>query len=143
MSAPVPAPGHQPEPALPQPGQKAPGPVLATAILLYVGGALTLVYSLAGASTGGLLGALLPSWALALYGLLYLGLGWGVQHGRRWARRAVLVLCAVGVAFATLRLVVGGVPQALGELLWPVVYAVLLNTETARVWFRRPPQPAA
>ncbi|MFC8618792.1 hypothetical protein ACFT9M_20590 [Micromonospora purpureochromogenes] len=117
--------------------------MLATAILLYVGGALTLVYGLSGASTGGVLSALLPSWALALFGLLYFGLGWGVQHGRRWARRTLLVLCAVGVAFATLRLVAGGVPQALGDLLWPVVYAVLLNTEAARAWFRRPSQPAA
>lgn len=143
MSAPVPAPDDRPEPPVPQPGRKAPGPVLATAILLYVGGALTLLYGLTGANTGGALSALLPSWALALYGLLYFWLGWGIQHGRRWARRAVLVLCAVGVALATLRLVAGGVPQALGDLLWPVVYAVLLNTETARAWFRPTPQPAA
>lgn len=141
MSAPTPD-DHQPEPAVGL-GGKAPGPVLATAILLYVGGALTLLYGLVGAHTGGILSALLPSWALALYGLLYFGLGWGVQHGRRWARRTVLVLCAVGVAIATLRLVAGGVTQALGDLLWPVVYAVLLSTEAARAWFRRPQDSAA
>lgn len=50
------------------------------------------------------------------------------------ARRAVLVLC--GVALAVIRLFGSGVSSAVGTLAWPVVYAILLNTDTARSWFR-------
>jgi hypothetical protein len=71
-----------------------------------------------------------------LLGLLYLGLARAVQRGRRWARRAVLVLCGLGVALAAIRLFGSGLSSAVGALAWPVVYAILLNTDTARSWFR-------
>ena len=131
----VSSPDHESEPP-DQPSQAnaprhppAPGIVQATAILLYVGGALT---GLGSATLGGLL----RSGAYMLIGLLYIGLARGVQRGRQWARRAVLVLCGIGVAVAGFRLFGSGVSSAAGALAWPVVYAILLNTATARSWFR-------
>jgi len=113
----------------------APGAVRAAAILLYVGGALTVLFALTGL-TSGTLGSLLRSGAYVMLGLLYLGLARAVERGRRWARRAVFVLCGVGVALAGIRLFGSGVSSAIGTLAWPVVYAILLNTDTARSWFR-------
>ncbi|MFI7546300.1 hypothetical protein [Actinoplanes sp. NPDC049599] len=114
----------------------APGSVQAAAILLYVGGALSVLFALTGlmsASAGGL--------RLAVYGLLgllYLGLARAVQMGRRWARRLLLVLCAIGIAAAGLSLAWSSPSAAVGALAWPVVYATLLNTGPARAWFHRP-----
>ncbi|SCG66997.1 hypothetical protein [Micromonospora inositola] len=139
MSVPTPDHDHQPEPGGRPPAGKAPGPVLAAAILLYVGGGLTLLYGLVGNRVSGGFSGLLPPWALVLYGLLYVGLGWGVQHGRRWARRTVLVLCGVGVALAAVKLAAGGKASAVVDLLWPLVYVALLCTEAARDWFGRTP----
>jgi hypothetical protein len=116
----------------------APGAVQAAAILLCVGGGLTVVFALAGLGSG----ALLRSAAYALYGLLWLGLGYAVHGGRRWARRAVLVLCTVGAALAGIRLVVSGVSEGISALAWPLVYAILLSTTPARAWFHRD-RPAA
>ena len=113
----------------------APGPVQAAAILLYVGGALTVLSALTGLLSG-TSGALLRSGAYLLLGLLYLGLARSVQRGRRWARRAVLVLCALGAALAGVRLFGSGLSSAVGALAWPVVYAILLSTDSARSWFR-------
>src|SRR5689334_882551 len=90
-------PDGQPPPAGASPRAPAPGTVLAAAILLYVGGALTVLSSLTGL-TSGTSGGLLRSGMYMLLGLLYLGLARAVQRGRRWARRAVLVLCVIGVA---------------------------------------------
>jgi hypothetical protein len=123
----------------PPAGATVPATVLAASILLYVGGALTFVYALAGVRTGGLVRGLLPSSAYAAYGLLYVGLGWAVGRRRRWARRTVLVLCGIGVALALVRLVAGGFAAAVPGLAWPVVYAVLLSTDSARSWFRATP----
>jgi hypothetical protein len=140
MSA-VSSPDQEPEPE-DRPSQadvprraSAPAPVQAAAILLYVGGALTALFALTGLMSGAS-GALLRSAAYLLLGLLYLGLARAVQQGRRWARRAVLVLCGAGAALAGIRLVSSGLPSAVGAFAWPVVYAVLLNTGTARSWFR-------
>ncbi|MEU7905092.1 hypothetical protein [Actinoplanes sp. NPDC049118] len=115
-----------------EPPAGAPGTVHAAAILLYVGGALTLVFAL----TSGARGSLLRSAAYVLIGLLYLGLARAVQRGRRWARRAVLVLCGAGVALAGFRLFDSGISAAAGDLAWPMVYAILLSTDAARSWFR-------
>jgi hypothetical protein len=113
----------------------APGTVQAAAILLYVGGALTVLFALTGL-TSGTLGGLLRSGAHVLLGLLHLGLARAVQRGRRWAWRAVLVLCGIGVALAGIRLFGSGVSSAVNTLAWPMVYAILLNTDTSRSWFR-------
>jgi len=113
----------------------APGAVQAAAILLYVGGALTVLLALTGLGSGTLSG-LLRSGMYVLLGLLYLGLACAVQRGQRWARRAVLALCGVGIALAVVRLFASGVSSAVGTLAWPVVYAILLSTDTARSWFR-------
>ncbi len=109
---------------------------MAAAILLYVGGALTTLYAVAGVDTDGLLGELLPPWAYALYGLSYLVLGWAVRRGRPWARRTVLVLCGIGLALGLVRLFAVGLTAAVPDFAWPAVYAVLLNTAGARSWFR-------
>jgi TRAP-type C4-dicarboxylate transport system permease small subunit len=113
----------------------APGTVQAAAILLYVGGALTVLFALTGL-TSGTLGGLVRTGTHVLLGLLYLGLARAVQRGRRWARRAVLVLCGIGVALAGIRLFGSGVSSAVGTLAWPVVYAILLTTDSAQSWFR-------
>lgn len=113
----------------------APGTVQAAAILLYVGGVLTVLSALTGLGSDTLGGLLRPG-AYVLLGLLYLGLARAVQRGRRWARRTVLVLCGVGVALAVVRLVASGASSAVGALAWPAVYAILLSTDTARSWFR-------
>ena len=107
----------------------APGTVQAAAILLYVGGALTALVALTA------FGSPLRAGVYLLLGALYLGLARAVQLGRRWARRAVLALCLVGVALAVIRLIGSGVSSAVGTLAWPVVYAILLNTDTARSYF--------
>jgi hypothetical protein len=132
-------PGDAPAPSA---AAAVPSTVMTASILLYVGGALTFVYALAGVRTGGLLRGLLPSGAYAVYGLLYVGLGWAVSRRRRWARRTVLVLCGIGVALALLRLVGGGFAAAVASLAWPAVYAILLSTDSARAWFRAEPGPA-
>ncbi|MEV4619529.1 hypothetical protein AB0J74_12570 [Asanoa sp. NPDC049573] len=110
-----------------------PGTVLAAAILLYVGGGLTALAAVVGLARGPLLVSLIY---LPL-GALYLALGRAVQTGRPWARVAVLVLCGLGIAFALVRLVASGPAEALSGLAWPVVYAILVNTESARAWFRQ------
>jgi hypothetical protein len=122
--------------ASPSAGAAVPGTVLATAILLGIGGVLTVVYALAGVNSGGYMRRLLPSWGYALYGLLYVWLGWAVRRGRPWARRVVLVLCGIGAALALLRVFFAGPAAAVTDLAWPAVYAVLLNTESARSWFK-------
>jgi cell division protein FtsW (lipid II flippase) len=113
----------------------APGVVLAAAILLYVGGGLTVLSALTGLMSG-TVGSLLRSGVYALLGLLYVGLARAVQRGRRWARRTVLVLCVLGIALAGIRLFGSSLSSAVGALVWPAIYAILLSTETARSWFR-------
>jgi hypothetical protein len=107
---------------------RTPGTVLAATILLYAGGALTALYGLAGVRNI----VYLP------FGLLYVMLGWAVSKRKRWARYTVLVLCALGAAVGIIRLVGTGQPAAIGSLAWPVIYAVLLCTPSARAWFRQP-----
>jgi hypothetical protein len=107
-----------------------PGTVLAASILLYIGGGLTVVYALAGLGSGPLRAA-----GYTVYGLMYVGLGWAVGHRKRWARRVVLVLCGIGVLLAVLRFIGGGIGTGVSSLAWPVVYAVLLMTDSARAWF--------
>jgi hypothetical protein len=121
--------------APPQP-VSPPGIVQATAIILYVGAALVELYGLSrlGSAT---LGGHLWSGTQMLLGLLYVALARGLQRGWPWARRTVLILCAVGAALAGIKLFGSGVFVAAETLSGPVVYAILLNTETARSWFRR------
>ncbi len=114
--------------------RSAPGVVQATAILLYVGGSLTVLFALTGIRSA-TAGDLLRSGAYLFLGVSYLGLARGVQRGRRWARRTILVLCGIGVVLAGVRLA-SGMSSVAGTLAWPVVYAILLNTGAARSWFR-------
>jgi hypothetical protein len=109
----------------------APGTVQAAAILLYVGGGLTILVALTSLGS-----SLVRAGVYLLLGVFYLGLARAVQLGRRWARRAVLALCVVGVALAVVRLIGSGVSSAVGTLAWPVVYAILLSTDSARSYFR-------
>ncbi|GIF53697.1 hypothetical protein DFJ67_5979 [Asanoa ferruginea] len=114
-------------PARPSP----PGTVLAAAILLYIGGGLAILSGVIGLGRWPLLFALLN----LLLGALYVGLARAVQTGRSWARTIVLVLSGLAIAVALVRLVTGG-PGAIGALAWPIAYAVLLCTDSARAWFR-------
>ena len=102
-------------------------------ILLYVGGGLTVVITLTRLGSE----ALPRCTAHVLFGLLYVGLAYAVQRGRRWGRRAVLVLCTLGVAVAGIRLVATGVSEAISTLAWPMIYAILLSTAPARAWFHQ------
>src|SRR3954469_20760227 len=85
------------------PRPPAPGTVQAAAILLYVGGALTVLVALTGLASGTTAG-LIRAGIYLLLGVAYLSLARAVQLGRRWARRAVLILCGVGAALAVVRL---------------------------------------
>jgi dolichol kinase len=114
-------------PARPSP----PGTVLAAAILLYIGGGLAILSGVIGLGRSALLFALLN----LVLGALYVGLARAVQTGRSWARTVVLVLSGLAIAVALVRLVAGG-PGAIGALAWPIAYAVLLCTDSARAWFR-------
>lgn len=100
-------------------------------ILLYVGGALTLVSALSGLAVG----ALVRAAVYAVLGGFYLVLGRKVQQRRPWARRVVLVICAIGIALAVVHLIGSGVAAAVTALAWPVVYAILLSGRAARAWF--------
>lgn len=135
-------PSEQPEPARPAGAGQPPGPVLAAAILLYLGGAFTVLSGLTGARSSGLVSRLLPPAVLVLYGLFYLLIGWGVQRGRPWARTTALVLAGLGVAIGAVRAVAAGPAAGAAELAWPIVYLILFNTAAARAWFRRPQPPS-
>jgi hypothetical protein len=108
--------------------------VLAT--LLYVGGGAVIVYALVGvgAAVGGVTG-LFPWWGQVLYGGVYVGLARALQVGVRWAWRAALVLCGIGLAIAPLALIGAGLQSAIGRAVWPAVYLVLLTRPTVRAWF--------
>ncbi|MEJ3745256.1 hypothetical protein WEI85_18430 [Actinomycetes bacterium KLBMP 9797] len=106
-----------------------PGSVQALAILLYIGGGLSA------------LGAIMSGWPrVAIYlpiALAYLWLARKIQLGRPWARIVLMVLCGLGAVKAAVILVGDDVFGALSALAWPVVYAILVNTASARAWFRQ------
>ncbi|MDP9796267.1 hypothetical protein J2S43_004779 [Catenuloplanes nepalensis] len=112
--------------------------VLATSVLLCAGGGLTLAYGLSGDP----MGSLLPPWSLVPYGALYLLLAWAVVRGHGWGRVLLLILCGVGAALAVTRMVQGTVLAGMPWLGWPVIYAALVSTPSARAWFRRAPESA-
>jgi hypothetical protein len=56
------------------------------------------------------------------------------------ARILVLVLYGVGAALAVVDLLVADVSVGLTGLIWPAVFAILLNTVSAREWFGIPEQ---
>jgi hypothetical protein len=75
---------------------------------------------------------------LAFVGLLVIGIGRKLQRGRQWARILVLVLSVlslVGTVYDGL-LGTGNQANALGGVVFPVLYLILLNTRAARSWFR-------
>ncbi|GGO57980.1 hypothetical protein GCM10012287_55080 [Streptomyces daqingensis] len=121
-------------PYLPQ----VPGVVQAAAILLYVGGALAILSGLWRLFPGGMVGAV-GGLAAILGGALSLGLGRALQLGRRWAWKTVLVLCAVGIALAVVRVFFEPLLSGASDITWPVVFAILLGTRTAREWFAEAP----
>jgi|SRR6266536_3877388 hypothetical protein len=115
------------------PRPAVPGVVLAAVILLYVGGGLIVLSGLIGGSWH-TLGEQLTNGIAVGFGALDIVLGYHLYKGRRWAWITVLVLCGIGVALGIVR-VVGGGSRAIQTLVWPVVYAALLNTPSARAWF--------
>ncbi|GAB7052514.1 hypothetical protein [Catenuloplanes indicus] len=115
-----------------------PAAVLATSVLLGAGGALTLAYGLSGDP----MGSVLPPWSLVPYGALYLLLAWAVLRGHGWGRVLLLLLCGAGAALAVARMTQETVLAGLPSLGWPVIYAALVSTPSARAWFRRPPESA-
>jgi hypothetical protein len=74
--------------------------------------------------------------ALGIVALLWLVIARKLQTGRQWARITVLVLSLLSVAGTGYDVWRFGDRQALGGLILPVLYLVLLNTRAARSWFR-------
>ena len=74
---------------------------------------------------------------IAVVGLITILLGRKLQRGRQWARVLVLVLSALDLASA---LYAGFVhdtsPRGIVAIVVPVLYLGLLNTPSARSWFR-------
>jgi hypothetical protein len=114
-------------------GPTVPAAIQALAVMLTIGGLLTVVISIVGLAGG----EPLRHGGEFLIGLLYLVLARAVQQARRWARPTLLVLCAIGFALGVYRLATGGFDQGGGGVIWSTVYAVLLATRSARAWFRR------
>jgi peptidoglycan/LPS O-acetylase OafA/YrhL len=106
---------------------------------MYVGGGYTALTGIAGAASG----AVVHSALLAAYGALFAGLGFAVSKRRRWARNVVLVLCGIGAALGLVTIIGGSPTTGLGRLAWPLVYAILLLSSSARVWFAARPVPEA
>ena len=127
--------GEPPVPVEPSVLAEVPGIVLAMTILLCVGGGLTIVNALAQSDSSSFVDTSLPSWSYVLYGLISIALGLAIRRRQRWARVIVLVLCGIGVALALIRLGGSGIAATVNALAWPVVYVLLLNTDSARRWF--------
>jgi hypothetical protein len=116
---------------------RRPGTVVAAAILLIFGSVQAVFLAFSGSPESGspaVLG-MLPWWGQLLYGLMYVVLAWGVWTGRRLVRILVLVLYGLGAAVAAADLLRADVSTGLTGLIWPVVFAILLNTFSAREWF--------
>jgi hypothetical protein len=112
-----------------------PTAVLAAAVALAIAGGLIIVFALIGTPGGGGLAVELPLAVALSYGLAHLAVAWALRIGLPWARRAALVLCAVGIVLALLRM--SASPAAgLAELAWPIIYGALVSTRSARRWFR-------
>ncbi|GEM_PF-4599531 len=129
----------------------APPSVHLVAILLYFGAAAQLlVAALVAAAVAGAVrrDQYLPTEYLrtatiaiaavfAFGGLVTVVVGRRLQRGRQWARVLVLVLSGVLLAWTLYNGLVGPGDRAnaLGGLVAPVLYLVLLNTRAARSWF--------
>ena len=125
----------------PAPEPPVPAIVLATAILLYVGAATGVLLALvAGALGGGPMS--LPSMLIAVYYALHVGLGYALLRRKRWARVTLVVLSLIGLAIAAGVAISGDRTSAINRAAGPVTYLILINTATARAWFRRRPAPA-
>jgi hypothetical protein len=74
---------------------------------------------------------------IGLVGLLAIVIGRKLQRGRQWARVLVLVLSALDLASALYAgFVQGTSPRGIAAIVVPVLYLGLLNTPSARSWFR-------
>jgi hypothetical protein len=110
-----------------------PGVVLATVVLLYVGGGLVVLTALVNGHWKTLAEQLTNGSAVG-FGALNIVLAYHLYKRRRWARTTVLVLCGIGVALGIVR-VIGAGARGVQSVVWPIVYAVLLSTPRARAWF--------
>jgi hypothetical protein len=135
--------------------RSAPASVHLVAIIGYLGGLALLAAGVAagtyalgghryvagqlGVDLSAVTGAGLAVGALLLFGsLLTLVLARKLQRGRQWVRVLVLALAAVSIAGTLYDGLVGpGTANVLLGLVFPVIYAVLLNTPAARSWFSR------
>ncbi len=124
---------------------RRPGTVVAAALLLALGAIQAAWFAFSGSADSGSAAVLgmLPWWGLLLYAPLYVVLAWGVWTGRRGARILVLVVYGLGAALAVADLLQADVSTGLTGLIWPVVFAILLNTVSAREWFGREPDGSA
>jgi len=116
---------------------RRPGTVVAAAVLLALGAAQAVVFAISGSAESGspAVFGMLPWWGRLLYGPLFVVLALGVWTGRPGARILVLVLYGVGAALAVIDLLQADVSTGLTGLIWPAVFAILLNTLSAREWF--------
>lgn len=101
-----------------------------TCVLLYIGGGLTVLYSL-------------PGLVLfeTIYGAIILVLAWRLHRRRRWAWWALTAVCVLSLLVNGVYLGLYGLRYA-PNLTWPVLYLILLTRPTVRDWFfNAPPQP--
>ncbi|GLW32354.1 hypothetical protein [Actinoplanes regularis] len=123
---------------------KRPTPPIVTAmcILLYLGGGLTVFYSLAGSRVhGGPLANALPLFGQTLYGVFILVLAFCLQRAHRWAWWSVLVANILSLMLGALSVGLGGLDNV-GSAVIPVIYLILLTRPAVRGWFFEPrPSP--
>lgn len=140
----------------------APFSVHVVAFLIYLGGLLVLLGALAvGALALGVLNlsaddlpedtqqvitgaGIAIAVVLLVIALLYFLVARKLQRGRNWARILVLVLSVLGLIGSVLQIV--GLVQmdadpavigsAIGSVIGPLLFILLLNTSAARSWFR-------
>ena len=118
-----------------------PGSVTAAGVILYVGAGLALVVScLAFSVASDTSNASLAMTTAVIYAIAGLGnaiLAFFLMRGKRWARVATIVLCAVGAFFAVGSFFTGGgLANCVGIGLNLAVIGLLLST-TANEYFAR------
>jgi hypothetical protein len=125
-----------------------PGVVTGAVVPLYVAAVTGALARLVAPGTTDIVVAQVPNYTVAIYYGLYVGLAFALQQRQRWARTALSVLAVIGILLAVHTAWAWGLAFAIPQAGWPVAYLILINTPTAKAWFRRrrpagPPADAA